>query len=83
MPPAPVILNRVNISKHISISVLFFIISMSCFCWIFENNCPGVGFYYNFSAPGVRVSHFLCAPEVENSPFHKMLARGMVRLEID
>ena len=33
----------VNISKHISISVRFFIISVSCFvffCWIFENNCP-------------------------------------------
>ena len=30
------------------------------FLWIFENNCPGVGFKHAFSALGVRVSHFLC-----------------------
>ena len=42
------------------------------FCWIFENNCPGVGFLHDFSAPGVKVSHFLCARGVENSPSQKI-----------
>ena len=68
-----------NISKHIGISVLFFIvISVSCFvffCWIFENICPGVR--------GVLARFFL---RVGNSPFQKIprgFARGMVRLGID
>ena len=29
----------------------------------FEIKCPGVGFYHDSSAPGVGVSHFLCAWE--------------------
>ena len=47
-----------NISKHISISVLFFIISVSCFVvfffWIFENNCPDDGFLARFFCPRGR-----------------------------
>ena len=46
-----------NISKHISISVLFFIISVSCFlcfCWIFENHCPGGGVFARFFFPRGR-----------------------------
>ena len=43
-----------NISKHISISVLFFITSVSCFVfiwWIYENNCPGVEVLAQFFRP--------------------------------
>ena len=71
-----------NISKHINISVLFSIISISCFvsfCWIFENNCPGVGFKHDFSATEVGVSHFLCARGVRNSSFQKN-SPGVCRL---
>ena len=79
-----------NISKHISISVLFFIISISCFVFSFAGFlkiiASGWGFSTDFSAPGVGVSHFLCAREVKNSPFQKIplvFARGMARLGID
>ena len=43
-----------NISEHINVSVLFFIISVSCFaflCWIFENNCAVDGVLAQFSYP--------------------------------
>ena len=47
-----------NISRHISISVQFFIISVSSFagffCWIFENNCPGGGVLVRFFCPRGR-----------------------------
>ena len=80
-----------NISKHISISELFFMISISGFVFflldIFENNCPGGGAlarFSDFSAPVVGVSHFLCAPG--GHPFKKFpggLPRGVVTLGID
>ena len=48
---------------------------------------PGVGLEHNFSASGVDVSNFLCAPGVGNSPFKKISPgvgpEGMVRLGID
>ena len=51
-----------NISKHISISVLFFfIISVSCFVFFagfLKIITPGVEFKHDFSVPGVGVSHF-------------------------
>ena len=44
-----------NIPKHISISGLFFLISVSCvvgfFCWIFENNSPAGGALALFLCP--------------------------------
>ena len=60
-----------NLSKHISISILFFIISVSCFvlfCWIFERNCSGSGFP-TFFVPGVGNSPF------QNIP-HGFVPRG-------
>ena len=80
-----------NISKHISISALFFIIFVSWFCFsggFLKIIATGVGFYHNFSPPGVGVSHFLCARGVGNSLFHKespgvCRGRGVVRLGID
>ena len=76
-----------NISKHISISVLFFIISVSCF---FAGNLkiivPGLGSEHDFSVPGIGVSHFLRAQEVGNL-FSQKISRGFalggVRLGID
>ena len=52
-----------NISKHISISVLFFIILshvLCSFCWIYENKIARGGILARFFAPGVGVSQFLC-----------------------
>ena len=64
--------HSLNISKHISISVLFFIIYVLCFfAGFLKIIAPGMGFWYNLSAPGVGVSHFLCARGVGNSPFQK------------
>ena len=63
-----------NISKHISISVLFFLFSILCFVFFggfLKIIATGVGFSHDFSATGVGVLHFLCARRVENSPFHK------------
>ena len=80
-----------NISKHISISVLFFITSVSffcVFCWSFENSCPEKGSLLNFSVPSrVGISHFLCSREMGIGPFKKNfpcgLQGGMVRLGND
>ena len=79
-----------NISKHISVSMLFFIISISCFvffCWIFKNNCPGGGVLELLFCHTGRGFHFLCALGVGNSPFQKvpgaLSRRGMFRLGID
>ena len=72
-----------NISKHISISLLFFITSVSCFvffCWIFENNCPRGGVQDNFSAPGVGFCTFFVPKEWEIRP-SKKLTRGLPRGE--
>ena len=77
-----------HISKHVSISVLFFIISVSCFVFFagfLKIIAPGVGFWHDFSAPVVGVSHFLCARGVGNSPFQKIprgFARGWSGLEL-
>ena len=71
--------SRINISKHISISVLSFIISVLCFVGLFaaflKIITPGVGFSHDLSAPGVGVWHFLCARGVGNSPSQKILRR--------
>ena len=81
-----------NISKHISVSVLFFTISISSFmflCWILKIVAPGVGsraficYIHDFSDSGVGVSHFLCARRLGNSPFQKKFPGGEVRLGID
>ena len=61
-----------HFSKHVSISVLFFIISVSYFVFFagfLKIIILGVGCWHDFSAPGVGVSHFICAKEVGNSPF--------------
>ena len=80
-----------NISKHISVSVLFFAIPFSCFvflCWIFENNCPGGGVSARFFCPRGRGFAFpLCLGGGKFRPF-KTIPRGlpgggMVRLGID
>ena len=63
-----------NISKHISISVLFCIISVSCFVffsWIFENNCLGGGILARFFCPRGRGFALSLCPGVANSPFQK------------
>ena len=65
-----------NISKHISISVLFFIISVSCFvgsfCYIFKNNFPRDGVLARFICPrGWNFALSLC-PGVGNSSFQKI-----------
>ena len=53
-----------NISRHISISVLFFIISVSCFvgyfCRSFENNYPGGGVLARFFCPRGRGLALFC-----------------------
>ena len=80
-----------NISKHISISVLFFLISVSCFVGFFAGFlkviAPRVGLYHYFSAPGVGVLHFSCARGGGISPFQKNPPKvspgGMVRLGTD
>ena len=65
-----------NISKHISISVLFFITSvLFLFCWIFEKNSPRGRVLARFFCPGFALS--LC-PEGGggggggNLPFQKI-----------
>ena len=71
-----------SISRHISISVLFFIISVSCFAVFlldFENNCPRVGFTMIFLNQESGFSHLLCAREVGSSPFQQILW-GFARL---
>ena len=64
-----------NIFKHISISVLFFIISVSCFVflwWIFENNCPrGWGFSTIFLHQVSEFHTFFVPGGGEHSPFQK------------
>ena len=77
-----------NICKHISISVMFFIISVSCFvfCRIFENNCPGGGILARLFGPrGSRFRTFFVPGGgafalSKNSPG---MPGGMVRLGID
>ena len=77
------------ISKHISISVLFFIISVSCFVfpWILEKKLPrGWGFSTIFLSQGGGSALSLCLGGGEfafskNSP--GVPPRGMVRLGID
>ena len=62
-----------NISEHISISVLFFIISISCiFAGFLKIIVPGWGFSTIFLPLEVEVSHFICAPGVGISPFQKI-----------
>ena len=52
---------------------------MFCVCLLdFGNNCPGVGFLDDFSAPGVGVSHFLIARGGGNLPFQK-ISRGFAQ----
>ena len=70
-----------KISKHISISALFFIISLSCFvgvlCCLLKNNCPGGRvFQHNLSSPGFGISHFLCAGESVLSKNSPQVCRG-------
>ena len=63
-----------NISKHISFSVLFFTIFISCFvflCWIFENNCPKGGVLARFFLPQRSGFALALCPGVGNSPFQK------------
>ena len=63
-----------NISKHIIVSVLFFIISISCFvvlCWIFENNCLGGGALARFFCPGSRGFALSLFSGVGNSSFQR------------
>ena len=82
-----------DISKHISTSELFFIISISCFVFFFldfnfENNCPGGGVLARFLCfRGRRFALSLGPGGVGNSPFQKnspkVCLRGMVKLGID
>ena len=82
-----------NISKHISISVLFFIISVLCFvgifCYIFKNNCPRGGVLARFICPKCRgFALFLCPGGGEfvlskKSPGVCPGEGGLVRLGID
>ena len=65
-----------NISKHISVSVLFFTISISYFvflCWIFENNCPGGGVLARFFYSRDRGFALSLCLGVGDSPFEKIL----------
>ena len=51
-----------NISKHISILVLFFVISVSCFVFFagfLKIIAPRVGFKRDFSAPGLGFCTFI------------------------
>ena len=77
-----------DISKHISVSVLFFTISVSCYlflCWIFEIIAQGVGFSTIFLPQGSESRTSLC-PGVGIRPFKKIfpggLPGGIVRLGI-
>ena len=76
-----------NISNHISISVLFFIISVSCFgfCWIFESNCPGGGVSARFFCPrgqlGFRTSS-LCLGSWGIRPLKNSPGGGWSDLEL-
>ena len=90
MPPCQIGLRSfgllyVNISKHISISVLFFIIQCPIFCVFlldFENNCHGGGVLARFFSPGVGISHYLCARGWGIRPFKKFPGRGWSGLEL-
>ena len=82
---------RVNISKHSSISVLFFMISVSCFvvfcfCWIFVSNCPGGGVLARFFYPRGRDFAIPLCLRVGISPFQKIplgfTRRGWSGLEL-
>ena len=54
------------ISEHISILVLFFIISVSCFVVPAGfSKIIAWGLWHDFFAPRVGVSHFLCAESGE------------------
>ena len=69
-----------NISRHISISVLF----CGVFAEFLKIIAPGLGFWYDFSATGVGVSHFLCARGGGGEfALSKTIPGGMVRLGID
>ena len=66
-----------NISKHISISVLFFIISASCFVAFTEFSeiiTQGWNFSTIFFAPGIGVSQFSLCPRGGGGigPFKKL-----------
>ena len=68
-----------NISKHICISALFFLISVHALCFfsgVLKIIAPGGGALALFSAPGVGGSHFPCARGMGNSPFQK-IPRGL------
>ena len=64
--------------KHISILVLFSIISVSfmLFCWIFENNCSGSGVLARFFCPRVRGFALSLCPRGGDSPFQKKIRLG-------
>ena len=66
-------LNRVKCFKHISILVLFSIISVSfmLFCWIFENNCLGGGVLARLFCPQVPGFALSLCPRGGDSPFQK------------
>ena len=66
-----------NVSKHISISVLFFFCNFCLmilfFCWIFENNCPrGWGFSTIFLSQGSGFRTVFVPRRVGNLPFQKI-----------
>ena len=75
-----------NIYKHISISALFFIISISCFEFFlldFYNNCPqGWGFSAIFLPHGSWFRTFF-VPGGGEFTLSKKFPGGMVRLGID
>ena len=78
---------RVNISKHISISILFFVVSISCillfYCWISENNCPGGGILARFFCPRDRGFALSLYQGGGKFGLSKKFPRGIVRLGID
>ena len=63
-----------NISKPISISVLFFVISVSCFVFFagfLKIVAPRVGFKHDFCAPGVGFCTVIVPREWGIHPFKK------------
>ena len=76
-----------NISKHISISILFFIISVLCFVGFFAGFfkiiAQGGGVLALFICPRGRILHFLCAQGAGEFVLSQTFPGEIVRLGID